>query len=103
PGTGVISSPDLVKRPEVAPPALRDAIYSAALTRATPLISPAAWVITRYEDDRASAAMTAATAKSGQPVPLANMLEAASMTARLPMASLRVHSQTERRLLSPLR
>ena len=47
--------------------------------------------------------MTAPTAKSGHPVPDAQTPLAPAITARLAMASLRVHSHTERMLLSPLR
>ena len=43
------------------------------------------------------------TIRSGQAVALAHTPSAANMTATLPMASLRLHSQTERTLASPSR
>ena len=47
--------------------------------------------------------MMAATAMSGQPVPVPNTPSAASSTARLPSTSLRVQTQAERILESPSR
>lgn len=43
-----------------------------------------------------SSAIIEPTTRSGQPVPLANTPRAASMTATLPMASVRLQIQTER-------
>ena len=47
--------------------------------------------------------LTAATARSGQALPVPNTPSAAPTTARLPIASLRLHSHTERMLASPSR
>jgi hypothetical protein len=47
--------------------------------------------------------MIVPTARSGHGVALAATAAAAASTARLPIASLRVHSHTERRLASPSR
>jgi hypothetical protein len=52
---------------------------------------------------RPSIAMTTATARSGQALCVADTPTAANITARLPIASLREHSHTERMLASPLR
>src|SRR5688572_30796345 len=58
---------------------------------------------TDADDHSASDPMIAATARSGQRLPVPNTPSAASITAKLPMASLREHSHTERMLASPSR
>jgi hypothetical protein len=45
----------------------------------------------------------AATRRSGQALPVPNTPKAASSTAMLPIASLRLHSHTERMFASPSR
>jgi len=60
-------------------------------------------VITRQEAFNAKLAIMAATKISGHSVLEANTPMPAAMTAKLLMASLRVHSQTERILSSPSR
>ena len=52
-------------------------------------------------DDRNSVAMMPATIRSGHPVAVPQTPNAASITATLPIASLREHSQTDRTLASP--
>lgn len=52
-------------------------------------------------DERNKLAIIVATAKSGQPVDVLQTPSAASITAILPMASLREHNQTDRTFASP--
>jgi len=59
--------------------------------------------MTCQEDESARPAITTAKAMSGQPVSLAKTPAAAIMKATLLIASLQLHSQTERMLLSPSR
>src|SRR5512132_4588117 len=57
----------------------------------------------RVAECRNSADIANATTRSGQEAPVAQTAAAASTTATLPMASLRLHNQTERTLASPSR
>src|SRR4051812_17607538 len=60
--------------------------------------SARAWEITDLAADKPSTPITAATKISGHPDPVPTTPSAANITAALPIASLREHSQTERML-----
>src|SRR4029077_4409725 len=79
-------------------------IYSPARTGCAPFCnSPRACVITFHALLRPRDAITAATAMSGQCEPVNQTPHAARITATFAIASLRVQSQTDIRLLSPFR
>ena len=65
--------------------------------------SSRAWRMMETPELSASSAKATATSRSGQRLPVRATPPAARITARLPIASLRLQSQTERMLASPSR
>src|SRR5690606_35968999 len=76
---------------------------AAQAVRAATRNSAPAWRSTEKPALIARLAITTATVRSGQRLPVPNTPTEASRTARLPMSSLRLHSQTGRMFASPSR